>query len=205
MTSPKEDQQPMTTREELVGLAERGFTPIETTWKADKQYFKFMCSKCGNEGRNTYCEPAYTQMLERKLCWNCNFWVEEEKRYEKEHLSMTIIDGHVYAPGSRTSGPMRGMAGRRFDIEYIEPSIYAGQRTTTFDLWSGSTMPDHLRAKFPDTARFLGGAEKAQVGETVCWNHTMERSEPYPLPNALKPTARALLAEYSITKRTTEG
>jgi hypothetical protein len=83
---------------------------------------------------------------------------------------------------------MRGMAGRRFDIEYIDPSIYVGQRTTTFDLWSGSTMPEHLRAIFPDTARFLGGAEKVQVGETTCWNPSDHKSEPYPLPKTLKPT-----------------
>lgn len=165
-----------------------GLTPIETTWKSDKTYYRYTCVKCGGEGRNTYSEPSYSQMMERRLCWHCNFWLEEEKRYEKEHRKMTIIDGHVYGPGNRTTGPMRGMAGRRFDIEYIEPSIYAGQRVTTFDLWSGSTMPDHLRARFPDTARFLGGAERAQVGETTCWNPSDHKSEPYPLPNTLKPT-----------------
>ena len=117
------------------GGAANPLIPIETTWKADKTYYRYTCVKCGNEGRNTYCEPSYTQMMERRLCWYCNYWVEEEKRYEKEHRAMTIIDGHVYGPGSRTSGSMRGMDGRRFDIEYIEPSAYAGQRVTTFDLW----------------------------------------------------------------------
>jgi len=168
------------------GGAASDLIPIETTWKADKTYYRYTCVKCGGEGRNTYCEPSYTQMMERRLCWDCNYWVEEEKRYEKEHRTMTIIDGHVYGPGSRTSGSMRGMAGRRFDIEYIDPSAYAGQRVTTFDLWSGSTMPDHLRARFPDTARFLGGAERAQVGETTCWNPSDRKSEPYPLPNTLR-------------------
>lgn len=158
---------------------------IEMTFKSDKPYFKYTCKGCGEKASNTYCEPSYTQMLERRLCFGCNYWVEEEKRYTKDHARMTIIGGHVYGPGSRTSGPFRGMAGRRFDIEYIEPSAFAGKRITTFDLWSGSAMPDHLRAKFPDTARFLGGAEKAQVGETTCWNQSDHRSEPYPLPRSL--------------------
>lgn len=99
---------------------------------------------------------------------------------------MTIIGSHVYSPGNRTSGEMRGMAGRRFDIEYIAPSIYAGQRITTFDLWSGSLIPERLLSKFPDTARFLGDAEKANVGGTTCWNASDRRHEPYPLPSSLR-------------------
>lgn len=177
------------TKQSTAGHGAEQLTLIETTWKSDKPYYKFTCVKCGDEDRNTYCEPHYTQMMERLLCWCCNFWAEEEKRYDKEHSSMTIIDGHVYKPGNRTSGPMRGMAGRRFDIEYIKPSVYSGQRVTTFDLWSGATMPEHLRAKFPDTARFLGGAEKAQVGETTCWNGSERNGEPYPSPSTLKPSA----------------
>lgn len=177
------------------GAASDDLIPIETTCKSDKTYYRYTCRKCGNEGRNTYCEPHYTQMMERRFCWDCNYWTEEEKRYEKDHCTMTIIDGNVYAPGSRTSGSMRGMAGRRFDIEYIEPSFYAGQRVTTFDLWSGGTMPDRLRARFPDTARFLGGAERLQVGETTCWNASGHKSEPYPLPSTLKPSVAASKSE----------
>lgn len=164
--------------------------PLVTTWKSDKQYFKYVCAACACEAQNTYCEPSYTQMMERRLCFTCNYWIEAEKKYEKEHRSMTIIDGHVYTPGNRTSGSMRGMAGRRFNIEYIEPSIFTGQRITTFDLWSGSTLPDHLRAKLPDTARFLDGAELAQVGETTCWNPSDPKSATYPLPQSLRPNRR---------------
>jgi hypothetical protein len=107
---------------------------------------------------------------------------------EKEHTKMTIIDGHVYTPGNRTTGSFRGMAGRRFDIEYIAPSVYAGQKITTFDLWSGSTLIKVLRARFPDTAKFLGDAEKTKAGETVCWNESDGKNDPYPLPSSLKAT-----------------
>ena len=91
-------------------------------------------------------------MLARRLCWDCNYWHEFEAKLELEHAKMTIIDGHVYGPGNRTSGEFRGMAGRRFDIEYIEPSVHAGKRITTFDLWSGSTLPETLKARFPAIA-----------------------------------------------------
>ncbi|NTJ46857.1 hypothetical protein G6K93_07495 [Agrobacterium rhizogenes] len=158
---------------------------IETTWKTDVVYHEYTCSECSELARNTYSEPSRTHMLERRLCWDCNYWRDFEVRLANDHRTMTIINGHVYGPGNRTSGSMRGMAGRRFDIEFVEPSIHAGKRVTTFDLWSGSTLPDRLKEKFPDTAKFLGGAERCQVGETMCWNPSDRQEEPYPLPRTL--------------------
>lgn len=159
---------------------------IVANWNTDGvQYHEYTCTGCGEMARNTYCEPNRTDMLERRICYHCNYWREFEVKLEREHAQMTIINGHVYGPGSRTSGSFRGMAGRRFDIEYVEPSIHAGKSVTTFDLWSGSTLPDNLKRKFCDTARFLGGAERVQVGETGCWNPSDRKSEPYPLPSAL--------------------
>jgi hypothetical protein len=151
------------------------------------QYHRFTCVECGEEAQNTYCEPHRTDMLERRLCWTCNYWRDFAAESAPKKGEMTIIDGHVYGPGNRTSGSLRGMAGRRFDIEYIEPSVYAGQRCTTFDLWSGATIPERLREQFPDTARFLGGAHKANASGTTCWNHSDNGEEVYPLPSALKP------------------
>lgn len=158
---------------------------IEANWNTGGvQYHEYTCAGCGKLSRNTYSEPTRTRMLEARRCFGCDFWVQFEKRLERNHTCMTIIEGHVYTPGNGTSGRWLGMAGRRFDIEYIEPSVYAGTRITTFDLWSGSTMPDRLIAKYPDTARFLGDAERTQVGETTCWNgsYTGKSPEPYPLP-----------------------
>ncbi len=162
--------------------------PIVANWNTNGvQYHEYTCTGCGcgKEAKNTFVEPHRTNMLARRLCWDCNYWHEFEAKLELEHAKMTIIDGHVYGPGNRTSGEFRGMAGRRFDIEYIEPSVHAGKRITTFDLWSGSTLPETLKARFPDTARFLGGARKAQAGETTCWDPSDRRTEPYPLPMTL--------------------
>lgn len=153
--------------------------------KTDVVYHEYLCSGCGKAANNCYMEPSRTQMLERRLCWDCNYWRAFEERLTRDHASMTIIEGHVYGPGSRTSGSFRGMAGRRFDIEYVAPSVHAGKRITTFDLWSGSTLPAALKARFADTARFLGGAEKARAGDTTCWNPSDHKGETYPLPNTL--------------------
>lgn len=150
------------------------------------QRYEFECSSCGETDRNTFMEPTGTQMLERRLCFGCNHWRNFAEKEGPRRNELTIIDGLIYTPGNRTSGEMRGMAGRRFDIEYVEPSAYAGQKITTFDLWSGGPLPEKLRDQFPDTARFLGGARSAKVGEITCFNPSDHRSEPYPLPRTLK-------------------
>lgn len=162
------------------------------------EYTKIICSECGEEAKNSYNEPYFSDMLKHKLCYSCCFWRYKEQKLEKTHTRATIIAGCIYSPGNRTSGSFRGMAGRRFDIEYIEPSINVGKRITTFDLWSGGEMPDRLKAKFPDTAKFLNRAKRVDLGEgvaltpavsdatsTVCWNPSQSRAEPYPLPNTL--------------------
>lgn len=148
-------------------------------------YHRFTCVECGAEDVNTYSEPYRSQMLERSLCWSCNYNHNLGERLTKNHAKETIIGGHTYGPGNRTSGSMRGMAGRRFDIEYIAPSIYAGQIITTFDLWSGADLPPKLREKYPDTARFLNGAEEARPGGVLCWNPSSGKTEPYKLPREL--------------------
>lgn len=151
------------------------------------EYTTFVCSKCGAEDQNCYVEPYKSQMLNRKLCWTCNFWFDRAIALEKNHHRMTIISGREYSPGNRTSGPMRGMAGRRFDIEYIEPSVYAGQKITTFDLWSGGDLPADLAERFCDTARFVGGAKKCEVGETTCWNPSATSETTFQPPSSLRP------------------
>lgn len=146
----------------------------------DEVYYRYTCVGCGKDAADTYVEPVRTTMRNARLCYICNHWAEFERDCAINHTKLTIIGGNIYTPGNRTSGEFRGMAGRRFDIEYIEPSIYAGQRITTFDL-----MPDRLQGKFSDTAVFLNGAERCQVGETGCWEPSSNKTEPYKLPNKL--------------------
>lgn len=165
------------------GGPDADLTPLPVIGQG-KQYFRYVCKTCGDtDARNSFVEPIGSRMLAAQQCWDCDYWQEFERKNTAE--SMTIIGGNVYDPGNRTTGEMRGMAGRRFDIEYIAPSIYAGQKCTTFDLWSGGVIPERLRAKYPDTARFLSGAHKAQVGGTACWNPSDRNAPAYPLPREL--------------------
>lgn len=159
-------------------------TPLNHPPLEKGKYFEYVCSKCGKKASNTYSEPTRTEMLERRLCFTCNHWQDFAERCYEGRFKLTTIDGAIYTPGNRTTGDYRGMAGRRFDIEYVEPSVHAGKKITTFDLWYGDKIPQEYRDKFPDTARFLGGAERASVGEITCFNPTATRTEPYPLPGA---------------------
>lgn len=136
------------------------------------------CTHCQAEGFSTnYCDCPEKKRMDRDgLCFECAFW---SLRAESENP--TVINGCFYTPGNRTSGSMRGMAGRRFDIEYIKD----GRRITTFDLWSGGQIPEDWRDKIPDTARFLGGASDHDVGGTLCWDGSDRKAPTYPLPNGM--------------------
>lgn len=111
------------------------------------------------------------------LCFGCNFWRERVDQVEE---TTAIIDGYWYAPGNRTEGKFRGMAGRRFDIEYFD-----GRKCTCYDLWSGGDIPEHFREQLPDNARFRQ-AERVKVGETTCFNPTPGKLEPWPLPKDME-------------------
>lgn len=149
------------------------------------QYYGYVCSECGAEATNSYMEPHGSRMLAARHCFYCDLAVEREERLSRDHDRMVVIGGRIYGPGNRTSGSFRGMAGRRFDIEFIAPSKHDGKRITTFDLWAGETLTEKQRERYPDTARFLDGAHQAQVGETTCWNPSDGKGEPYPLPRSL--------------------
>ena len=132
------------------------------------------CAICGQDYRENCMSGAeLTRMQEKGICFTCAFWDIRAERGAK-----TVIDGCTYSPGRRTSGEFRGCAGRRFDIEYFD-----GKRITTYDLWVGGVIPERWRAAVPDTARFLRGAGRAQVGEITCFDSSAADTAPYPLPD----------------------
>ncbi len=142
-----------------------------------KTYPNKICASCGKTYRESYGPSAeLDRMIADGICFICAYW---ENRAEKPlPFAATTIDGCVYHPGNRTSGELRGCAGRRFDIEYFD-----GRRVTTFDLWVTGAIPEKYRDRMPDTARFLNGAERVQVGDTECFNPSRYAAESYPLPN----------------------
>ena len=149
---------------------------MNTVERCGKEYEAYACSKCGEDTVASYSADIRKNMVERRLCFHCNYWVDF-----LETNPSTIISGCVYVPGNRTSGSMRGMGGRRFDIEYIA-GPHEGKKITTFDLWAGSQIPNEYRDQFPDTARFLAGADKHEVGATTCWNPSDPNASKHPSP-----------------------
>lgn len=158
---------------------------------SDERFYTYTCACCGEENVvNSYVKSVAAEMLEYRWCFHCHFWWEQAKRLELTRSANTIISHHVYAPGNGRpqgfrGGSFLGMGGRRFDIEYIGESKWARQKITTFDLWSGSALPEYLWERFPDTAKFED-ASIAVVGDITCWNQVMDNKKPeYQAPRAL--------------------
>lgn len=131
---------------------------------------KRVCKDCGAIDYSTAYTPncAEKKIIDAEgVCFTCAYW---RVRIKEKHD--VVIDGHIYSLGDikkAPNSPHAGMAGRRFEVEFFD-----GRRVVTHDLWSGSTVPEHYRRLIPDTARFVGGAERCQVGETTCWNPSRE-------------------------------
>lgn len=141
----------------------------------EEQYPVVHCKVCGQIERASFNETVQKQMVERSMCFLCNFW--ENKAIEG---CETVIDGNVYSPGNRIKGNFRGMGGRRFDIVYND-----GTKITTFDLWNAGQIPECFRDRIPDTAKFEGcmKADLPYKDTTACWNPVMDATKPcYPLP-----------------------
>lgn len=123
----------------------------------------YACAECGDENYSTSFstrDEIGSLMAQHGICFNCGFWRVRLKKCD------TIIGGVVYSVGNQPKGGhFNGMAGRRFDIEYFD-----GRRVTTYDLRTSGQMPDRYRDKFPDTAKFLGGAGMVRVGDGFAFN-----------------------------------
>ena len=126
---------------------------------------QLICKDCGAVDYSTsYCKGEIKTIIDAEgVCFACAYWRDAiAKKHE------VVIDGHIYSLGNINkppNSPHSGMAGRRFEVEFFD-----GRRVVTHDLWSGSTVPDRYKHLIPDTARFVGGAKRCQVGETTCWN-----------------------------------
>lgn len=145
-------------------------------------YITITCIKCGEVGKNSYVSPIKEQMAERKLCFSCNHWTNYAEKTKPG--DDTTIEHRVYTPGNGSpGGRWNGMAGRRFDIEYLPNSAHAGKKITTYDLWHGGQLPEWLWSQFPDTAKFLDGAGFVDMGNGHgAFDSTPNKAEKYPSP-----------------------
>ena len=129
------------------------------------------CVHCGApvEPERWSVETA-TAMRENNWCFDCAFWEKQAVAYSNPPPHFVVIDYHTYSLGSRTSGPMRGMAGRDFIVERQN-----GDLILCSDLWSGDDIPERFRSRpcFANTAKFFSGLKATFPPGShfeACWN-----------------------------------
>lgn len=118
----------------------------QSYWWDTGKWPLYICSHCEDffDTPSTRGEVETIQR-EQHFCFSCALWTARAKGENP-----LVIDGVRYSLGPGNSG---GMAGRKFVIEYFD-----GRVVETNDLWCQGEVPDWVRDRIPDTAKFLGGA-----------------------------------------------
>lgn len=133
--------------------------------KADKTFlasdavegYLFVCSCCGSIGSSHYVDTTRQQILERGICFFCNYWynIAESYRADPMNPKLLIINGVRYSDGGKKpagAGFGRGGGGREYTIAFLS----GGEPWTTNDLWGGGdAVPEEFRDLLPDNARFV--------------------------------------------------
>ena len=114
-------------------------------WDAETKPL-LICANCENLYEENHSKGRLEDRIrEKHICFSCAFW--DEKADGENPL---VIDGVRYSLGT---GGGNGMGGRKFVIEY-----FTGETVETRDLWSQGQVPEWIRDRIPDTAKFLDGA-----------------------------------------------
>ena len=121
-----------------------------------QKYTGYMCSKCQAPTVPSYAPPTGQQMIDRQLCFHCNYWEEvaNELRTGKNPRRTIIINHRIYmdAGYSKNARALLGFGGREFRYRRVG----SDEVILTNNLWSGSALPPEYWAEFPDTAEFVG-------------------------------------------------
>lgn len=119
-----------------------------------QKYTGYMCSKCQAPTVPGYSLPIGQQMIDRKLCFHCNYWEEMANDLRNDsNPRRLIINHHIYLDAGRSRGnPTHlGFGGREFSYRRVG----SGEVISTNNLWSGARLPPEYWAEFPDTAEFV--------------------------------------------------
>lgn len=105
------------------------------------------CTCCGTIYKTNYNDPTGSQLRERKICFDCNFWMEQYNR-NKRHI---VLNDGLYADGGKVEKGTRGFVGfggHEWKIEFPD-----GEILETNNMWHQGTIPKHFRHLFPPNAR----------------------------------------------------
>lgn len=154
--NPTDDEPFAFDRDECFGIRLR---PGHSRWfgkdeaKRDEYLAELMsgpaCQECGRHFETAYCEPTRSQMIQRQLCFRCNFWTNLHAQ-KSNHV---FIGGNSYSIekdlDTGTPKHCAGFGGREFAIRFND-----GRVVKSRNLWHQGDIPAHFRERLPDTAVF---------------------------------------------------
>jgi hypothetical protein len=107
------------------------------------------CLECGLPEDGNYCEPSKTELREKQLCFNCNFWTHLLKDNPAE---VVVVGTNRYTIGPVLPEGYRGFKG--FDGAKVEIKFFGGREVTTCNLWHNGEVPVHFRDRIKPNAEF---------------------------------------------------
>lgn len=132
---------------------DRHWRPVEGS--KTQKYTGYMCLKCQAPAVPSYSPPTGQQMIDRQLCFHCNYW---ENKAEELHTApdprRIIVDHNIYMDVGYSRGTRAhlGFGGREFRYRRVG----SDEVILTNNLWTGGSLPPEYWAEFPDNAEFVG-------------------------------------------------
>lgn len=127
----------------------------------------YNCVECDKSEKARYMNPTKSQMIERQLCFGCNFWTEKlEIRDDSNTVRVKGVhyiigpeklkNEHKLSPYMRNA--VRGHGGAKFMVYFND-----GRIVETNNLWCQGDIPDGFRDRLPDNATFLNSDERGKA------------------------------------------
>ncbi len=135
--------------------------------KQDRLYPLVTCSICHSKTRAEYMEPIRGNMIQRKLCFHCNFWVEHYttrmvyngvtpeggkimicERTDIGHPGLYHYIAYPFAPNGYSG--MVGLGGATVHFKMTDGTVYKSN-----NVWSQGNIPSHLYHLFPVNAHWM--------------------------------------------------
>ncbi len=113
-----------------------------------------LCRTCGKHVRTTFVPETQKKLMEKNICFHCNYWEDRCELGKKPH---SIVVGHVAYTAHKTQpgepSSFRGFGGskfrfRRLGSEEIEECT---------NMWYQGPIPERYWDRLPDNAEFVKG------------------------------------------------
>ena len=130
----------------------RHWRPVEGS--KTQKYTGYACSSCQAPTVPAYSPPTGQRMIDRQLCFHCDYWEEVANALRtSSDPKRIIVDHNVYYDygHSNDNTSHLGFGGREFKYRRID----SDDVVSTNNLWSGARLPCKYWDELPDTAVFV--------------------------------------------------